>query len=757
MRRSGVFLFTFTSLLSAWLVFWMEPLYAKMLLPVFGGAPHVWITALMFFQTALLIGYVYAHFLQRLRNPLVQGAIHLAVALLTLTSLPPVVGAIDIASINADPLFSVLAMLTRGIALPMIVLSATAPLLQHWFSLSTHERADDPYFLYAASNLGSFGALLAFPLLLEPALPMTSQTILWSVLFGVAIVLIIACSYLVRSQQSAPAPALAGDAKPSQNRPQSQDGNTIAQWFWWIILAAVPASLLAGVTTIITTDIAAMPLLWVLPLMVYLGTYVLAFAGITLFPPLILRLTISIAVIAIALAQIEVFQDYLGLNANVEVLLISVYLVGQFFLSLACHGALYARRPQTSRLTEFYVAVAIGGLTGGAFNAVVAPQIFTAPAEFSIAIVLALALSRRQWEPLLPANKTWTVLIIGALIGGFAGIAILYAFPVIGLYLPGLLWKAATSQTVWAAACVGLIVLVRFPMVQAGALAFGLMATTMFMDNDGQIHAERSFFGTIRVIDDYDAGIRAIKHGTTHHGAQNLYPPIWKEPLSYFGDNSPISEVFSHFEPALAGGNIGAVGMGAGTLACYHQPGQAWQYYEIDPAIVRIATDPEFFTYISGCDPDASVENGSILVGDARLQISQGDAKFDLLILDAFTSDAIPLHLLTLEAIQVYLDHLQPHGLIAIHISNRHIDLKPALARAAQELELALIFGKSTTRNYKKSKSDWLVLSRDEVSLQGVLDAQKGTIEWARYNAPPGAPLWTDDYSNIFTSLKIRY
>ena len=476
-----------------------------------------------------------------------------------------------------------------------------------------------------------------------------------------------------------------------------------------------------------------MPLLWVLPLMVYLGTYVLAFAGISLFSPRILRVLISITVIAMALAQIDVIQDYWGLNANVEIALITIYLFGQFFLSLACHEALYARRPQTFRLTKFYVAVAIGGLTGGAFNAVIAPQLFTGPIEFSIAIVLAIALSRRPWEPLLPANNTLTILMAVGLIGGFSGLAILYVFPDFGLHLPTLFWRAAANQTIWAAACVGLIVLIRFPMVQAGALALGLVATNMFMDNHGQIHAERSFFGTIRVVNDYRDGVRAIKHGTTHHGAQNLYPPIWDEPLSYFGDNSPISEVFSHFDGELAGGSIGVVGVGAGTLACYHQPGQTWRYYEIDPVIVRIATDPEFFTYISGCNPDASVANGSILIGDARIQISQGHEKFDLLILDAFTSDAIPLHLLTLEAMQVYLEHLEPDGLLAIHISNRHIDLKPALSRGAKELGLSLIFGESTTKTRKKSNSDWLLIARNDAALKAVLDTQASSIEWTRY------------------------
>lgn len=724
-RNKWVYIFAVA--LSAWLVFWMEPLYSKMLLPLFGGAPQVWIVALMFFQSVLLGGYLYAHALVRLPNVGHQGIVHGVFCLLAALFLPPVVGDVDVAAVTESPIRWILWMLMGGIGVPLMVLSATAPLVQHWFSLSGHKDASDPYFLYAASNIGSFGALLSFPLVMEPQLTTQAQTGLWSVLFAIAMLSVLAGCYLVARQGDREAP----ETEASSRLPMRVD------WLnrlHWIVLAAVPSSLLAGVTSLLTTDVAALPLLWVVPLMIYLGTYILAFANLRLMPDWLMRGLLGVSLAGLALAMIGAAggsADYIS-----DAGFMGLALIVQFLLSLACHRALYERRPAAQHLTGFYIAISAGGLLGGAFNAVVAPQLFTSVAEFPIALVLAVALSRQMGEAGFPQSRYGR----GAVIALFASALVSLAWL--------LLNDATLRPTGWLFLCVLLVLFMRVPWAMAAAAAMLFISIGVFAERPGLIFAERNFYGTVRIYDRED--LRVLYHGTTIHGQQLRDPNRATERLSYYGVNSPISSVFDVFDPELSAARIGFFGLGAGSLSCLKKPGQFWRYYEIDPLIAKLATDENYFGFMPMCDADASLANGRVVLGDARQQLAVHSDIYDLMVLDAFTSDAIPLHLLTKEAFELYLSRLTLDGLIAVHISNRHLDLRPAIGKMASHFGLFVAQGDDDVELKEgEMGSRWLVLSRSEEKVQRLLDAPSSPVAWQSYAAPQDTRLWTDDYSNI--------
>ncbi|MCH7806124.1 MAG: fused MFS/spermidine synthase [Proteobacteria bacterium] len=720
-----------TIFLSALLVFWLEPLYSKMLLPAFGGAPTVWIAALMFFQAVLLVGYVYSHIIIKIKGSLRQGFIHLAFAASAFYFLPPAVTDANIAAIAEAPLWTVLEMLVVGIAVPIIVLSATAPLVQHWFSLSGHKNAHDPYFLYAASNAGSLGALLAFPLLFEPVMTISQQSDIWSVIFIAAILLLFLCSFLVRKGKSPAAGFARGRDADKAGTFESRDKA------WVIMLAAVPASLLSGVSLAITTDIAAVPLLWVVPLMVYLGTFILAFAGIKVLPGNSLRTSIGIIMIPASFLILfgPGFFTSSGLNTYA---MIGLLLLVQFTLSLACHQELYRRRPYIGHLTKYYVAIAIGGLAGGFFNAVVAPQVFSGVAELPIALVLALILSQQSDEIITLAKKP----IVKT--GLVTALVFMLTLGVID-YFSGDIGAA----NVLAALCIAAFIVTPYPKVQAALLGLVFFAGNILLNNEDRLLQKRSFFGVIEVVDFEEGQLRRMKHGTTNHGVQSLVEENVLAPLAYYGSASPAADIFRTFEKELLGKTIGVIGLGAGSLACYRTPTQRWVFYEIDPAVVRIATDPNYFTFLSGCAPDAD-----ILVGDGRLNIISGDERFDLIILDAFTSDSIPVHLLTIEAFRDYLLHLKEGGLILVHITNRHLDLSLLFGAIARDLGLFAAFGESAyKRTVGEEPSNWVVMARGEDQLAPLFEPDRD-FPWRRLGARDGVKSWTDDFSNILTFIR---
>ena len=731
-RRIGlpvVPLYAATLLVSALLLFWVQPLIAKMVLPLLGGAPAVWNTAMMFFQLMLLAGYGYAHLLTRLVPPSRQAWIHGALLLAAATTLPFAIGdqipPAD-ASTPAVTLWLV-GRLTVVAGLPFFALSASAPLLQSWFTRTGHATAGDPYFLYAASNLGSLVALLAFPLALEPLTTLSMQSRLWSLVFAVLAMMIGACAFAGRltAQQGETqgAAAIEGHAAASPWRSRAL----------WMALAFVPSSLLLGVTSYITTDVASAPLLWVIPLALYLLSFVVTFAR---RPAIDMSRSLIGQAASVALVALLFMMPMPPLS-----LVIPAHYLAFFFIALVCHGALAARRPAAARLTEFYFCLSLGGALGGVFNALIAPTVFSSTFEYPLALILACALSAAarprvsfdRMDLLLPAALLAAV--IGVIVGWGHLSALAPSVPLLALFL----------------IAGGVFSLASRPLRFALAVAAVLVPTTLYRSNEGVLEQERSFFGVHRVKVDPALPMLDLAHGTTMHGAEFTDPARWRNQVRYYYSGGPAGQFFAQLRAARPEPQrVSVVGLGTGVMACYATPGDAWTFYEIDPIVVRIARDTSYFHYLEQCGADAK-----IVLGDGRLSLKAGPShRFDVLVLDAFSSDAIPMHLLTKEAVELYLDQLAPGGALLLHTSNRNLELTPMLAALAQDLGLASrheLFVPSPAEEAEgATAAEWVALARrqsDLVFLDG--EPRWGELISARRVSP-----WTDNFSNIVSVLK---
>ncbi len=726
-------LFSGTLFTAAALVFSVQPMVAKMLLPAFGGSPAVWNTALVFFQAALLAGYAYAHLLARLRNPRHQVEIHLAVLAVAAVCLPiaAVSGSSDVAAVATAPALRLLGLLALTVGLPFVALSATAPLVQHWFARSGHVHAGDPYFLYAASNLGSVLALLGYPLLIEPRLGVTAQSEAWAMLYLGAGALIMTCGILAARRyhrgglgaaaQSArsQAPVNAAAAAPAWRRRAT-----------WIACSAIPSALLLGVTNHITTDLAAAPLLWVGPLVLYLLTFVIAFARRPIVAHRIVVRTFPFAVTI--LAAIFVCVEPAGL-------LLPVHLIVFSLAALLCHGELARRRPDPAQLTVFYFHLSLGGVLGGMAAALVAPVVFNAVYEYPLALAAAcLILPGRPRAP----SRGDVGLAAGLAIAILGGRSLADA---VGLHHGGAV--SAALIVVGAIVAFG-----RKERPTAFALAVGavLLASATGVSKSDTILRARSFFGAYRIAETADAGgVRLLMHGTTLHGAQSIDPARRREPLSYYTADGPVAEMIARIQAREAAPRIGVVGLGAGSLVCYRRPADDWTFYEIDPLVVRLAADARYFSVLEACAGPTS-----IVVGDARLTLTREPrSSFSLLVIDAFTSDSIPVHLLTAEALALYVDKLAADGVLLLHISNRHFDLEPVLARAIEALDLAGCSGKKSEASadgISSAASHWIAVARSGE----VIDRLALSERWRALPAADGQAVWTDAYSNIFSALR---
>lgn len=699
---------------SAALIFWIEPLFAKLILPVLGGTPAVWTTALMFYQAVLFAGYLYAHLLMRMASARRQAALHLAVLAAAATTLPPVLPALPLVDPNRSPLPYALWALTAGVGLPLFALSASAPLLQRWFAQSGHRHAADPYFLYAASNAGSLAALVAFPLVLEPSLRLGTQAAAWSIGYGLIGLLVVLCA--VATKAPAPSAAASATAEPAGVR-------------WrWLALAAAPSSLLSGVTTAITTDVASAPLFWTVPLALYLLTFILAFARRTLLP-------VRLAMRLLPLPLAGVVLGWFSLPILGALPLALCHLATFFLAAYVCHAELARSRPAAGRLTEFYLVLSAGGLLGGTFNALVAPTVFTGVLEYPLALMLAVAL-RPALLPGGPRARLLDVLLPAALAAGAVAIATLPGETTIGVMLAAALLSAT-----------GLALLAMRPLRLALGIGAVYLAAVLAVADDEVLAQDRNFFGVLKVLRDTDQGLTLLVHGTTLHGAQATAPERRRQPLSYYHPLGPLGDVFRTMEDRLEGGAVAAIGLGAGSVACYARPGQHWTFYEIDPAVVRVARDAALFTFLADCTPDAAM-----VVGDARLRLAEAaDDAFRLIVLDAFSSDSIPVHLLTRQALGLYLDKLAAGGVIALHITNRHLDLRPVVAALAAERGLAALARYDRTPASGGKPSLWAVLAKDASGL-GALAADPA---WQPL-PPPATRPWSDDFSDILTPLLAR-
>ena len=724
-------LFVATVVTGSFLLFVTQPLVARMALPRVGGAPAVWNSAMLVYQALLLGGYAYAHYLGQLR-PRLQAGLHLALFAVAALWLP--IGLIDaVPPGDRSTAFWVPWFLVASIGPLFFIISAQAPLMQRWYALET--RRGEPWALYAASNLGSFAGLISYPLIVEPLLTLKQQSQLWTGGYALLVALVVGCALAI--------PSHVVEKKPERLSPPAGTKRVLH----WIVLAAVPSGLMLSTTTHLTTDIVAIPLLWVVPLALYLLSFVVAFANRRGTTEFITQLSPLIILIAGGLAfadgsQRPIFSATLGLSLL-------------FVIAVTLHGELYRLRPEPDRLTGFYLSMALGGVIGGALVAIAAPLVFDWAYEHPL-LILAAAF-------LLPQGNY------------FAFIDRIWARPkargVLTLAIPSvvLLLSLAGDRKVWpdvpewanvaAPALIGLIAVFSIGRRSAYAaclvalmLSYGGWSTLKLSLEDVRT---RSYFGIYTVSIRPGGSARVLTHGTTVHGVQSLRPGMEIQPTSYYTTMSGVGLALARAQPLYGRtARIGVIGLGTGTLACYRMPGQSWTFFEIDPAIVRIARDPKRFTFLARCAPDAR-----ILLGDARISLAQQPPQsFDMIAVDAFSSDAVPMHLLTREALEVYGRALQPKGMLLMHISNRYLDLEPVLDAGARaggwHARIRRYSPELTERLIEESHpSVWVALSRDPATLSRMVEVTDPE-GWQALERRPGFAGWTDDYASILPLLK---
>jgi hypothetical protein len=709
----------------ALLMFWSELLIGKMVLPLLGGTPMVWTACVVFFQSLLLAGYVGAHWSLRL-GPGVRAMLYLAVIAASLPFLPIGADAARPPPADADPRPWLIGWLTAAVGAPFLVLAAAGPLLQAWFARTRHPRAADPYFLYVASNAGSLIGLLAFPVLAEPQWSLSQQSALWSRAYGAFAALLVVAA-LVASRG---APSAVAAERPVAAAPPVRDR------LRWVALAFAPSSLFLGLTSLITTDIAAVPLIWMLPLAAYLITFMIAFAR---RPPVPHWMASKVHPVAVLPALFFWFWDIGVANFMMIGLLFAAF----FATALVCHGELARTRPAASRLTDFYLCLSFGGMLGGIFNLLVAPLVFDRVFEYPLVLVLALLLrpaadspaaDGRRLDLLIPAG--WLAAMLAALL----------------LYRAEIIPRESEVIGTLSVLMGMFIVLSQSRRLRFGLIAAGLLIANQVvpLDRGDVIYASRNFFGVSRVIEDRPAKVRLLYNGTTQHGAQHTDQRRLL-PVSYYAADGPLGQAFALPEIDRADAVVAAIGLGAGAAACHARKGQRVTFYEIDPAVKRIATDPALFTFLRDCPAKSEV-----VLGDGRILLARAPAaSLDLIVLDAFSSDAIPVHLLTREALALYRSRLKPGGLLLAHTSNRYLDLTQVLAPLARDAGLSAF-----VRTYEPPPDS---VSEAVSNAQWVLLAPAGSPAarsvgsdptWDPLEAGPDAPVWTDSFSSLLGILR---
>ena len=738
--------FTATIFLSASLLFSVQPMFAKMVLPKLGGSPSVWAVSMCFFQAALLCGYGYAHLINRTLTPALAFTTHMAFLALACFALPIALPAFASDPPPGDAYFWLVGVLCVGVGLPFFAVSANAPLLQSWFGLTGHSHAADPYFLYGASNLGSLLALLSYPVLIEPTVGLLHQGVLWAFGFVLLGAMIALCGFVVAVN----APMVMERTEVFAGaRDGVASGDEAGAVMWsdrliWIGLAFGPSALLVAFTTFLTSDIASAPFLWVIPLAVFLGTFSATFRN----EPIISHarlLKVQPIVVGFAFLSLSWHTGgwmwLFGLVATSLAFLVA---------TLICHRELYLRRPSAVHLTEFYLWMSFGGVLGGIFAALVAPQIFSSVYEWPVLLILCLILRPQILDRSAEAGE-WrrAALIVACGIGFVAFVNLLIAVDVI---------DATAKLRLYVV--LPFVLLMFLPSMIARlqvAVAVVMFAALAYLpEASGTNVSVRSFFGVHRVFDLTGGQMRVLMHGTTMHGAERQYDGAGRriadpKPVSYYYQNSPMRRSVD-VARAAAGGNIGAlrigvVGLGAGSMACFKERNEDWRFYEIDQAVVDIARDAKLFRFLSRCQPEAD-----IVVGDARLTVAkEKDQSFDYLLIDAFSSDAIPVHLLTVEALSMFMSKIKDRGVLALHLSNRHMDLPSAVAATLDKIAglSAVVVRDTPDKKFKDaSPSEVMLISRHP---EVISEARR----WTGARAPDdrGARPWTDDYSDIVSSL----
>ncbi len=719
------FLFLSAAFLGAFLLFCVQPMIARMMLPQFGGSPAVWNTCMMFFQGALVAGYGLAHVTTRWLEARRQSVLHLGLLALPIAALPFAAGA-SLAG-EGDPSLRLLGQLLTTTGLPFVVVATTAPLLQRWFAATGDRRGGDPYFLYAASNAGSLLALVGYVTLIERNLTLRAQARLWAAGYAVLAGLIIACAIAVWRAPPAVVGRERGEPISARDR------------MFWLALAFAPSSLLLGVTTYLTTDLAPMPLLWVIPLTLYLFSFIIAFAN----PPSWVHRGCALALPAAIVATLAVMVRPPTVPHWAQFL---IHLATFFVAATACHSELARRRPAASRLTEFYLTIALGGALGGLYSALCAPVIFTWVAEYPLGLALAALLT-----PTVGARR----LTDGS--RGRAGLVRDITLPLLlgsAAYLAPQFSSGIPPNLFLVVPLVSCLLFVLRPLRFALSLAIVAMVNAGFQDASRKVvMRERSFFGVLRVSADFPDGMNTLAHGNTIHGMQRRspVPTVRRIPLMYYFPTGPIGQVFEAYHRTPVVERVGVVGLGVGSLAAYGVTGHVFTFFEIDPAVERIARNPTFFHFLDDCRA-----SWRIVRGDARLSLgSEMNGSFTLIVLDAFSGDAIPLHLLTREALRIYLAKLADGGLIALHISNNYLDLEPAVRALAHDAGLVGLDKNEATiplHEYKQGRmaSHWVVLARQQSDLSRLADSPG----WRPLSGRQGSAVWTDDYADVLSLLK---
>ena len=723
--RFTTLMFGATAFFGAAMLFLVQPMIARLLLPSYGGSATVWSTSSLFFQVVLLLGYVYTDRSTRL-GPRRQRRVHYVVLLLPLLVLPLALPSDAAPPAGVSPVLWLLRTLAVVVGVPFLVLATTGPLLQKRYSWLGLARSSDPYFLFAASNLGSFVGLLAYPFLIEPFFSLDQQEQLWSIGFVVFIALTGCCLMLPGASRP---PELATGTAVTATDPDPEELDSerlpVARVVSWTALAFLPSALMLAVTSHITTDIAAIPLLWVLPLAIYLATFVGAFARHSRRPPvLVTRIAVVLAALASFSALVNVIHQPVWLAITIQMVMLAL-------VAFAAHARLAADRPRPARLTTFYLVVAVGGALGGLLNGVIAPLLFDRVLEYPLLIVtvplLMLGLDRggssSEQERRRRRVRLLTVAVL--LLVPAAGIAVhVHGAPTTSLVLA----VAGCSALVWP--------LTRSPRLLCAVLVAAQLALLVSSDV-GVIDRRRTFYGSLSVKATADQHL--LYDGTTLHGTQFLNSRS-SEPTSYYARSGPLGDVFR----SRTFRDVAVVGLGAGTVAAYGEPGQAMTFFEINPAVVSVARDPHLFTYLADSDADVNV-----VTTDGRLGLqSTPEATEDLIILDAFSSDSIPVHLLTQEAVQMYASRLRPGGLLAFHISNNTFDLQPVLRADANALGWVGVVGEGGENDAGATPSTWVVLAPTVEDLRG-LDSLPG---WGPL--PARSVAWSDDYSSVLRVLR---
>jgi len=687
--------FLFSIFLSAFLLFQVQPVIARYILPSFGGAPAVWTACMMFFQVALFCGYLYAHLLATRVPANRQYRIHILLLGLSLFLLPVAPPDGWSPASGGEPSLQILALLGMTVGVPFVLVSASAPLLQHWFAVAHPGKS--PFRLYALSNLGSLVALLSYPTLVEPSLTLRMQSLIWSVLYVLLAASILYCGVLF---SRSPVPSITASRESAP---------TPVGWLdriLWMALAACGTTMLLAMTNLICQDVAVVPFLWILPLGLYLISYIIAFDKDAWYDR---RVWVTLLVISLLPLLNLMFNQYSADSASLLYQLVVICAV-LFAACMVCHGELARRRSAAPQLTTFYLYVALGGALGGIFVNLVAPMVFIDFWELHIAIAGTLIL---------------------------LGVCVFLDRNTFKKAAPRLFFNVGWSLTTAA--------LVVALFIQSSG------------DRDYAIHSSRSFFG-VMVIDEHRVGTpfheRALYHGRVRHGRQFYSGHRGMRPTTYYGFDSGVGHAISQhpgkqaLDPADRGLNMGIVGLGVGTLAAYGTAQDTIRFYEIDPQVDLIAR--QHFSYLS--NSNAQVET---VLGDARISMERefaenGSNQFDILVIDAFSGDSIPVHLLTQEAFDLYERHLRDDGILAVHITNTFVDLTDIVRNAASAIGMHAVLFSEYPEDWYLNGNDWILMGNS--TLLHSSDTKDRQSDWP--NDIPRPIRWTDDFSNLFEVLE---